>query len=244
MLCCADSTLESRYYVEKTIKYPVNRVDQFKEVFMTQGLMIVCDGSNGAGKTTVIKNIQDYAVSLGREVIVTREPGGTPIGEKIREIILDKSNQGMADLTELFLFAASRAQHVQEKIIPAIARGAIVISDRFDAATISFQHFARGLDLVTITTINELAKGGFQPDMNIILDLDPKIGLSRVHGRGDKLDRMEDEKMDFLKKAREGYLAQAQASPNNFTVIDASQSKDAVAKDVLDCVSSLFANQS
>ncbi len=207
---------------------------------MSQGLMIVCDGSNGAGKTTVIEKISEYASSQGFEVIVSREPGGTPIGEKIREIILDKSNQGMSDLTELLLFAASRAQHVHEKIIPAIERGAVVISDRFDAATISFQHYARGLDLKTITTINDIAKGGFEPDMNIILDLDPVIGLTRVKGRGDKLDRMEDEKMDFLIKAREGYLAQAREKPEIFTVIDAAQSKDKVARDVLRCVESLL----
>lgn len=211
---------------------------------MTQGLMIVCDGSNGAGKTTVIENIKEFAISRGREVVVTREPGGTSIGEKIREIILDKSNHGMTDLTELLLFAASRAQHVQEKILPALKRGAVVISDRFDAATISFQHYARGLDLDTITTINDLAKGGFQPDMNIILDLDPKVGLLRVQGRGDKLDRMEDEKMDFLNKAREGYLAQAKENPEIFTVIDAAQSQEAVANDVIECVSSLLNQKS
>lgn len=207
---------------------------------MAKGLMIVCDGSNGAGKSTVIETLSDYVSTLGFEVVLTREPGGTEISEKIRNIILDKSNREMCDLTELLLFAASRAQHVSEKIIPAINRGAVVICDRFDAATISFQHFARGVDFNTIKTINDIAKDGFQVDMNIILDLDPLIGLDRVHQRGEGLDRMEDEKLDFLIKARNGYLTQAKQNPDIFTVIDASQSKENVAKDVIDCVANLI----
>ena len=207
---------------------------------MNRGLMIVCDGSNGAGKTTVINEIASYVSQQGREVVLTREPGGTEISEKIRHIILDKANDKMTDLTELLLFAASRAQHVQEKIIPAIERGAVVISDRFDAATISFQHYARGIDLDLINSINQIAKSGFEPDMNIILDLDPKVGLERVHGRGDKLDRMEDEKMDFLIKARNGYLAQAAAKPDRFTVINAANSQQQVAQDVIACVAKLL----
>lgn len=202
--------------------------------------MVVCDGSNGAGKTTVIDSLKDYASNKGLDVVLTREPGGTQISEKIREIILDKSNSEMFDLTELLLFAASRAQHVHEKIIPAIERGAIVICDRFDAATISFQHYARGIDLELITTINNIAKAGFQPDMNIILDLDPIVGLSRVHERGDKLDRMEDEKMEFLANAREGYLAQAKENPDLFTIIDASHSREEVAREAINCLESLL----
>jgi len=211
---------------------------------MSKGLMIVCDGSNGAGKTTVIKKLEEFVLSKGLEIVLTREPGGTPISEKIRKIILDNDNSEMCDLTELLLFAASRAQHVQEKIIPAIERGAIVISDRFDAATISFQHYARGIDLELITKINNIAKAGFQPDMNIILDLSPELGLERVHGRGDKLDRMEDEKLDFLSKARNGYLEQAKANPSKFHVIDAAQTAEEVAKEAMNCLEELLNNLS
>lgn len=207
---------------------------------MSKGLMLVCDGSNGAGKTTVIQRIEKFVSDQGLEVVLTREPGGTEISEKIREIILDTNNRGMSDITELLLFAASRAQHVSEKLKPAVERGAVVICDRFDAATFSFQHFARGLDFDTIKTINDIAKGDFEPDMNIILDLDPAIGLERVKGRGGNLDRMEDEKMAFLVAARNGYLTQAQASPKTFTVIDASQAPDTVANNVLDCVAKLL----
>jgi dTMP kinase len=195
---------------------------------MNKGIMIVCDGSNGAGKTTVIKAIEKFLIDSGHEVVLTREPGGTPIGEKLREIILSKENPEMTDLTELMLFGAGRAQHIQEKIIPSLNAGKIVLSDRFDAATFSFQHYARGLDFDLVKSVNDLAIGSFKPDINIILDLDPKVGLERVRGRGDELDRLEDEDMNFLIRAREGYLEQAKAEPSLFAIIDASVSLEEV----------------
>lgn len=205
--------------------------------------MFVFDGSNGAGKTTVIKSVEKYLTLKGFDVLLTREPGGTPIGEKIREVILDPSTPEMCCVTELMLFGAGRAQHVQEKIIPALAQGKIVISDRFDAATFSFQHFARGIDLDTIVKINDLALAGFSPDMNIILDLDPREGLKRVISRGEGLDRLEDEKSDFLAKAREGYLKQAEQSPEKFEIVDAAQSKEDVLADVINIIDSLLESQ-
>lgn len=211
---------------------------------MKKGFMLVCDGSNGAGKTTVIKTIERYLKNKGLDVIVTREPGGTPIGEKIREIILDPKTPEMCNLTELMLFGAGRAQHINEKILPALAAGKVVISDRFDAATFSFQHYARGIDLDTICKINDMALNGFSPDMNIILDLDPKVGLERVMQRGEGLDRMEDEKMEFLERARNGYLTQAKQNPSKFTVIDASQTQAEVANEVISAIDKLIENHS
>ncbi|MCG9769417.1 dTMP kinase [Pseudoalteromonas piscicida] len=208
---------------------------------MKKGFMLVCDGSNGAGKTTVIAGLEAHLKQRGIEVVMTREPGGTEISEKIREIILDPSTPEMTDMTELMLFGAARAQHVREKIIPALEQGKVVISDRFDAATFSFQHYARGLDLATITTINQLALGGFRPDMNLILDLDPEEGLQRVKSRGEGLDRLEDEKQQFLQRAREGYLVQAKNDPERFTVIDASQSKAQVLEQSIELLDSLIA---
>lgn len=202
--------------------------------------MVVFDGSNGAGKTTVIKGVEQYLNAKGYNVVLTREPGGTPIGEKIREVILDPSTPEMSFITELMLFGAGRAQHITQKIIPALEQGKIVISDRFDAATFSFQHYARGIDLDTITKINDLALDGFSPEMNIILDLDPSEGLKRVHSRGEGLDRMEDEKAEFLIKARNGYLTQAKQLPDKFEVIDAAQSKEKVLADVLVIIDSLL----
>lgn len=209
---------------------------------MKPGIMIVCDGSNGAGKTTVIETLVQHIESKGREVVVTREPGGTPIGEKIREVILCPDTPEMCDMTELMLFAAARAQHVKEKILPALAQGKVVVSDRFDSATISFQHYARGLDLALIKQLNDLALDGFSPNKTIVLDLDPEIGLQRVHNRGEGLDRLEDQELAFLTRARNGYLAQAIENPEKFHVVDASKSKEEVAAEVLETVDQLLAD--
>jgi dTMP kinase len=210
---------------------------------MKKGFMVVFDGSNGAGKTTVIQSIEKYLISKGVDVLLTREPGGTPIGEKIRDVILDPKTPEMSFMTELMLFGAGRAQHIQEKIIPALSAGKVVISDRFDAATFSFQHYARGIDIETITKVNDLALNGFSPDMNIILDLDPAEGLKRVQSRGEGLDRLEDEKADFLIRARNGYLKQAEQSPEKFEVVDAAQSKEKVLSDVINIIDVLLSQQ-
>ncbi|MCB1830349.1 MAG: dTMP kinase [Chromatiaceae bacterium] len=201
-----------------------------------KGYMIVCDGSNGAGKTTIIKAIAAHLLSRGREIVVTREPGGTPVGEKIREVLLSPDTPELCATTELLLFAAARAQHVREKIVPAIEAGKIVISDRFDAATVSFQYYARGLPLALINQLNAIALDGFRPDINIILDLDPAVGIERVNARGEALDRMEKEKLEFLQRARNGYLEQARNDPQHFMIIDASQTLEKVTSSVIEIV--------
>ncbi len=199
---------------------------------MAKGYMIVCEGGNGSGKSTIIKALEEYLELKGFDIVVTREPGGTRIGEKIREVILCADTKEMGDVTELMLFTAARAQHVREKIIPAIESGKIVISDRFDSSTKSFQHYGRGLSLDLINQLNDIALNGFKPDMNIILDLDPVVGLERVLSRGDELDRMEQQKIEFLQKARNGYLKQAQNDPDLYVVIDASQPLKTVISNV------------
>lgn len=207
---------------------------------MNKGFMLVVDGGNGAGKTTVIEKIRQYIENIGLEVIVTREPGGTPIGEKIRALILDPKTPEMSDKTELLLFAASRAQHLHEKILPAIEQGKIVVSDRFDTATVSFQHFARDIDIEIINKINGVVVDDFQPTMNLILDIEPALGLMRVHQRGQKLDRLESEKLTFLQRARHGYLTQAEQNPTRFKIIDASQSKEEVEHEAIQLVKALI----
>ena len=201
-----------------------------------RGFMIVCDGGNGAGKSTVLKSIEAHLQTKGRELVMTREPGGTPIGEKIREILLDRESSEMCDITELMLFAAARAQHVQQKIIPALRAGKIVVSDRFNSATVSFQHYARGLPLDILMQLNEIAIGNFKPNITIILDLDPYVGLSRVAARGSTLDRMEEENIIFLENARRGYLEQAKQDPTHFSVIDASQPLAVVVQEAIHIV--------
>ena len=189
---------------------------------MAIGCLIVCDGNNGAGKSSVIRAIEEFLLGTNRDVLITREPGGTPIGEKIRSVVLDPSTPELCDTTELLLFAAARAQHLKEKILPAIAEGKVVICDRFTPATIAFQHYGRGIPLDLVEDINSFALDGFEPDLNIILDVDPSIGMQRVASRGEGLDRMELQKLEFLTRAREGFLRQAERSPETFTVTDLS----------------------
>tara|TARA_R110001583_G_scaffold171461_1_gene324970 strand:+ start:90 stop:710 length:621 start_codon:yes stop_codon:yes gene_type:complete len=204
------------------------------------GKLIVCDGSNGAGKTTVLEHIKAYFDNKNIRYIATREPGGTEIGERIREILLDKSLSSMSSTTELMLFAAARAQHLSEKILPALECGTHVISDRFESATVSFQQYGRGLSKDIVDQLNDLALGEFRPNMTIVLDLDPKIGLERVKSRGNGLDRMEDVDIEFLERARHGYLEQARLNPNRFTVIDASMPLDEVIKQVISTIQNLI----
>lgn len=208
---------------------------------MAQGCLIVCDGNNGAGKSSVIRAIEEFLHSRGRSYLVTREPGGTRIGEKIRSVVLDPETPELCDTTELLLFAAARAQHLKEKIIPAIQAGKVVVCDRFTPATVAFQHYGRGIPLSLVQSINGFALEGFSPNLNIILDVDPEIGMRRVASRGEGLDRMEMQKLEFLKRAREGFLRQAEEAPDTFAVIDASQPFDAVSANVLAAVDALLA---
>lgn len=207
-----------------------------------RGFMVVCDGSNGAGKTTLIQRLHKHLQDKGLEVVLTREPGGTAIGEKIREILLDPDTPEMCDIAELMLFGAARAQHLREKILPALADGQVVLCDRFDSATIAFQQYARGLDSQLVKRINDLALNDFKPDLYLILDLEPAAGLARVRQRGADLDRMEGEQLAFLHRARHGFLQQAQADPQRFKVLDASRSPDEVATQAIALLDSLAAS--
>lgn len=186
---------------------------------MAKGCLIVCDGNNGAGKSSVIRAIEEHLISLNHQVVVTREPGGTRVGEKIRGVVLDPETPELCDTTELLLFAAARAQHLKEKIIPAIEAGMIVICDRFTPATIAFQHYGRGIPLSLVQSINSFALEGFAPDLNIILDVDPDVGMRRVASRGEGLDRMEMQQREFLMRARDGFLRQAEQSPDRKSVV-------------------------
>jgi len=208
---------------------------------MAKGCLIVCDGNNGAGKSSVIRAIEEHLISLNHQVVVTREPGGTRGGEKIRGVVLDPETPELCDTTELLLFAAARAQHLKEKIIPAIEAGMIVICDRFTPATIAFQHYGRGIPLSLVQSINSFALEGFAPDLNIILDVDPDVGMRRVASRGEGLDRMEMQQREFLMRARDGFLRQAEQSPETFVVVDASQPFEVVSSEVLAVVDSLLA---
>lgn len=186
-----------------------------------RGLFITLEGPEGAGKTTNRQFIADYLEAQGVEVVLTREPGGTPLAEKIRELLLTPSAETMAVDTELLLMFAARAQHIAEKIKPALARGAVVLCDRFTDATYAYQGGGRGLDIARIALLENFVQGDLRPDLTLLFDLPIEEGLRRAAARG-RLDRFEQEHQEFFQKVRAAYLAQAHAQPERFTIIDAA----------------------
>ena len=190
------------------------------------GLFITFEGGEGCGKSTQIAALKARLEAIGKTVVQTREPGGTALGESVRSLLQhDDEGQGMSPEAELLLFAASRAQHVRELIAPAIAQGQIVLSDRFLDSTTVYQGVARAIDSKKVETINQFAIGDTTPDLTILIDLSPEIGLARVHARSDgQLDRMENEAIEFFQAVRQGYLDLAKSEPKRFLVLDGSQS--------------------
>ena len=195
-----------------------------------RGLFITLEGGDGAGKSTQIRNIERFFDEKGLVVVHTREPGGTPISEKLRNILLDNSNTEMADVTEMLIYAASRAQNVREFILPALERGEIVICDRFVDSSIAYQAYGRELgDMVGI--VNHYATGGLTPDITFWLDIDPQAGKMRAAKAGD-LDRLELEQMDFHYRVYDGYKRLAEDDPGRVKRIDASDTVDNIKDDI------------
>lgn len=205
---------------------------------------VTLEGIEGSGKSTLQKALAEFLQSLGHEVVLTREPGATPIGKAIRQLLLDPSNTNFAPLAELALFAADRAQHVAEVIEPALRKGAIVLSDRFSDSTLAYQGYGRELPLETLEQLNMLATGGLQPDLVILLDLSPELGLSRVRKRTDEIERnaktqkvdpsecswsrFEEQELAFHRRVRNGYLELAKKPQNRFTTISAEVAPELV----------------
>ena len=204
-----------------------------------EGRFITIEGTDGGGKSTQIEKLVEYLKSMGREVVVTREPGGTNISEKLREILLDAKNSEMTDITEALLYAASRAQHVEEKILPAVKEGKIVICDRFLDSSIVYQGYARGLDIEMIKTINSFALSKIKPDITLFFDIRPEIGILRKKNMHD-LDRMEQEKIDFHNKVYNGYKALLNENPERIKRIDAEKTIDEVYRQVIDAVNTIL----
>ena len=198
------------------------------------GHFITFEGVEGCGKTTQIKLLGEHLESRGYHVVLTREPGGCPIADKIRSILLDAGNSGMTPLAELLLYAAARAQHVSEVVLPAINSGSIVLCDRFTDATIAYQSTGRGIDLKTVETLNLLACQSVKPDMTILIDCDAATGVKRARQRiesasGPREERFELESIEFHHRVREGYLAIARREPDRFLLIDGSGSIESVS---------------
>ncbi|MCQ2551184.1 MAG: dTMP kinase [Clostridia bacterium] len=193
-------------------------------------MFISIEGPDGAGKSTQINNIKKFLEDRNIPYILTREPGGTKISEKIRDIILDKENVEMNYVTEALLYAASRAQHVSQVIKPALEEGKVVICDRFIDSSFAYQGYARGLG-DTVWDVNRAAVDGCMPDVTFVFNLNPEVGLGRVKTRGEE-DRLELEKMAFHRKVYEGYLDLEKKYPDRIVPIDASKSIEDIKKDI------------
>ncbi|MED4954904.1 dTMP kinase [Paenibacillus macerans] len=198
-----------------------------------RGLFITLEGGDGSGKTTVMAEVAQVLEQHGVPYMTTREPGGIEIAEKIRDIILNPQHTAMDARTEALLYAASRRQHLAEKVEPALARGVSVLCDRFIDSSLAYQGYARGLGIQEVLNINMFATQGRFPDLTFYLDIEPEAGLARIAaGQGRKVDRLDMESTQFHRKVREGYLRIAEMYPERIRRIDASQGQDEVAADI------------
>ncbi len=205
---------------------------------MAQGYFFSVEGCEGAGKSSQIIRLSQYLMSRGYEVITTREPGGIAIAEQIRSVILDRKNTEMDGRTEALLYAAARRQHYVEKIAPSIEEGHIIICDRFIDSSLAYQGYARGLGVDEVLLINEFAINKVFPDLTIYLDVDPELGLSRIHEHEDReINRLDLESLAFHQKVREGYLQLVERFPNRIVMVNANDDMDEVfskVKQVMD----------
>lgn len=200
---------------------------------MKRNLFITFEGPEGAGKTTVIQKIAERFEQQNIEVLATREPGGIEIAEKIRTVILDPAHTAMDERTEALLYAAARSQHYFEKVRPALDAGKIVICDRFIDSSLAYQGHARGIGVDEVLTINEFAIGQELPDMTILFDLAPAVGLARIHAHSDReVNRLDVESLAFHEKVREGYLQLVERYPTRIKVVNADQKVEQVIEDV------------
>ena len=185
------------------------------------GKFITIEGIEGVGKSTNLKFVESILIDSGKKVVVTREPGGTPLAERIRELLLDVNHKSMTSDTELLLMFAARAQHLDELVRPALAAGKWVLCDRFTDATYAYQGGGRNISLERIAVLEDWVQGELRPDLTLLLDIPVEAGLKRAAGRSEP-DRFEQEKFDFFNAVRETYLARAKNEPERFRVIDTS----------------------
>jgi dTMP kinase len=198
---------------------------------MLRGKFLTIEGTEGVGKSTNLAFVRDWLQAKGVEVVVTREPGGTPLAEEIRSLLLAKRDEPVNETAELLLVFAARAQHIAQVIQPALARGAWVLSDRFTDATFAYQGGGRGLSTETIAQLEQLVQGSLRPDLTLILDIDVELGLNRARQRGE-LDRFESETMAFFERVRSAYRARAEQAPSRYALVDAGQELVAVQADI------------
>lgn len=197
----------------------------------TPGKFITIEGTEGVGKSTNLAFVHQWLLARGLEVVVSREPGGTPLAEEIRQVLLAQREEAVDETAELLLVFAARAQHLQHVIKPALARGAWVLCDRFTDATYAYQGAGRGLSVQTIAQLEQLVQGDLRPDLTLVLDIDVALGLSRAKARGE-LDRFESETLVFFDRVRATYRQRAAAAPTRYAVVNAGQQLVDVQADI------------
>lgn len=191
---------------------------------MKFGKFITIEGSEGAGKSTALRFIQEYFANKAIEVVYTREPGGTPLAEEIRQVLLSPHHtEKMSSITELLLMFASRAQHIHQLIQPVLQAGKWVISDRFVDATYAYQGYGRQVNMQEIATLDRLVVERYYPNLTLLLDISPSLGMERAMRRGTQQDRIEQERMDFFERVRLGYLSRAEQDPGRIKIVNAEQ---------------------
>lgn len=206
---------------------------------MARHCFITIEGGEGSGKTTLIDSLRETLEQQGMSVLVSREPGGVEIAEKIRALILDRQHTHMDARTEALLYAAARRQHLVEKVLPALSAGRVVICDRFIDSSLAYQGHARGIGMDEVLAINEFAIADRMPDLTVLLDLPPEQGLARIHKhQGREINRLDMESLSFHEQVREGYLQLAKRFPERIRLIDARQPTQVVFDQVLKLVQS------
>lgn len=203
---------------------------------MMQGLFITFEGPDGCGKTTQMKLLAEYFEKKGKEVVLTREPGGKGLGEKVREILLNYDGE-VSDRCESFLFLADRAQNIDIIVNPAVKEGKIVLCDRHIDSTVAYQGYGRGLNIDRINMLNNLATNGKKPNLTLVFDVDVETSMKRV---GKEKDRMESAGIDFHNRVRKGYLELAKQEPKRIKVLDATKSIEEIHKDVINILAEVF----
>ncbi|MNO43930.1 Thymidylate kinase [compost metagenome] len=199
-----------------------------------EGFFITLEGGDGSGKTTVLGRVAAYLQNHSMPYLITREPGGIEIAEKIRSIILDPSHTAMDARTEALLYAASRSQHLAEVVEPALKEGLTVLCDRFVDSSLVYQGYARGLGIEEVRSINQFATGGRMPDLTFYLDVDPEVGLSRIAANQDReVNRLDLESLAFHQKVREGYRLVVESDPQRIVVLDANRPIHMVEQDIV-----------
>jgi len=196
-----------------------------------KGAFIVLEGIEGAGKSTAIRTVSDFLTESGRKVKLTREPGGTPLAEELRNAIKHEWQEKVLPVTEIFVMYAARAQLVENVIRPALAEGTFVVGDRHDLSTVAYQGGGRGVELSVLRTARHMAIGDFRPDLTFLLDISPELGFERVRKRAEASDRFENERLEFFRRVRQAYL-DAAAEDSSIEVVDASRTETEVCADI------------